>query len=123
MIRRSTLGLLLAAAAPLGACGACGCTLNGDWASQGLATRPGFRLDLRFDAFTQDELRMGTGRVSAAAFPLPNDQELQRETVNRNLTLTLDYAPNAVWGLTFQAPGYRRTHETVAAGDTEPSFS
>ncbi len=125
MTRPAVLALLLAAgaAAPLGACGACGCTLNGDWASQGLATRPGLRLDLRFDTFTQDQLRMGTLAVPAGAFPLPSDQEVQRETANRNLTLTLDYSPSAAWGLTLQAPGYRRSHETVAAGDTEPSFS
>lgn len=125
MTRPAVLALLLAAgaAAPLGACGACGCTLNGDWASQGLATRPGLRLDLRLDTFTQDQLRMGTLAVPAGAFPLPSDQEVQRETANRNLTLTLDYSPSAAWGLTLQAPGYRRSHETVAAGDTEPSFS
>jgi hypothetical protein len=105
------------------ACGACGCTLNGDWASQGIATRPGFRFDLRYDAFTQDQLRSGTGAVARASLPLPNAQEIQGETVNRNLTLTLDYSPNARWGLTFQAPGYHRTHDSVAAGDTEASAS
>ena len=119
---RALLGAALLAA-PLGACGACGCTLNGDWASQGLVLQPGFNLDLRFDAFTQDQLRMGTGRVSTAAFPLPNAQELQRETVNRNLTLTLDDSPNPAWGFTLQVPGYRRSHATVAPGDTDPSFS
>lgn len=114
---------VLLAAGPAQACGACGCTLNGDWASQGIATQPGFRLDLRYDAFTQDQLRSGTRTVDAATLPLPNDQEVQRETANRNLTLTLDYSPNAVWGLSFQVPAYRRTHETVAPGDLDPSYS
>jgi hypothetical protein len=123
MSRPLALVLLAVSALPLGACGACGCTLNGDWASQGIATQPGFRLDLRYDGFTQDQLRSGTGSVDPAALPLPNAQEVQRETVNRNLTLTLDYSPNAAWGLTLQAPGYRRTHTTVAAGDALPSAS
>lgn len=126
MIRpRPALALLAAllAAVPAQACGACGCTLNGDWASQGIATRPGFRLDLRTDAFTQDQLRSGTGTVDPASLPLPNAQEVQRSTANRNLTLTLDWSPSAAWGLSLQAPTYRRDHETVAAGDGDPSFS
>ena len=124
-LSRTALALLAASALAPGAraCGACGCTLNGDWASQGIGTRPGFRLDLRYDGFTQDQLRAGTGAVDPAMLPLPNAQEVQRETVNRNLTLTLDYSPNARWGLTLQAPGYRRTHATVAPGDMDPSFS
>ncbi len=126
MIRpRPALALLTAllAAVPAQACGACGCTLNGDWASQGIATRPGFRLDLRYDAFTQDQLRSGTGTVDPAALPLPNAQEVQRSTANRNLTLTLDWSPSAAWGLSLQAPAYGRDHETVAAGDGDPSYS
>ncbi len=122
---RPVLALLavLLAAAPAQACGACGCTLNGDWASQGIATRPGFRFDLRFDAFTQDQLRSGTRTVDPASLPLPNGQEVQRSTANRNLTLTLDWSPSAAWGLSLQAPAYWRNHETVAAGDVDPSFS
>jgi len=34
------LALLLAVAPPAQACGACGCTLNSDWASQGYALKP-----------------------------------------------------------------------------------
>lgn len=121
------LSLVMAAAVlsavPARACGACGCTLNGDWASQGIATRPGLRFDLRFDAFTQDQLRSGTGAVTPASLPLPNDQEVQRSTANRNLALTLDWSPSATWGLSLQAPTYWRNHETVAAGDVDPSFS
>ena len=116
--------LLVAGALPQArACGACGCTLNGDWASQGLATKPGFRFDLRFDGFTQDQLRSGTGAIDRASLSLPNPQEVQGETANRNLTLTLDYSPSALWGLTFQAPAFRRTHTTVAPGDTDASGS
>lgn len=120
---RPALALLAAllAAVPAQACGACGCTLNGDWASQGIATRPGFRLDFRYDAFTQDQLRSGTGTVDPAALPLPNAQEVQRSTANRNLTLTLDWSPSAAWGLSLQAPAYGRDHETVAAGDVANS--
>jgi hypothetical protein len=105
------------------ACGACGCTLNSDWASQGYAVQPGFRLDLRYDYFNQDQLRSGTQSVDRGSYPIPNDQEIQQKTLNRNLTLTLDYSPNADWGLALVVPTYNRYHMTVAAGDTDPSFS
>lgn len=105
------------------ACGACGCTLNSDWASQGYVVQPGFRLDLRYDYFNQDQLRSGTQTVDRGSYPVPNDQEIQQKTLNRNLTLTLDYTPNADWGVALVVPTYNRYHVTVAAGDTDPSFS
>jgi hypothetical protein len=105
------------------ACGACGCTLNSDWASQGYAVQPGFRFDLRQDYFDQDQLRSGNRSVEKSSFLLPNDQEIQQNTLNRNLTLTLDYTPSADWGIALIVPAYDRYHETIAAGDTDPSFS
>jgi hypothetical protein len=113
--------LFLACAPAAVACGACGCTLNSDWASQGYADRPGFRLDLRMDYFTQDQLRTGTG--TPGPLPLPNEQEVQRRTFNRNLTLTLDYSPDADWGVTVLVPSFNRFHDTVTPGDTELSQS
>jgi len=117
------LALLLAAAPSAKACGACGCTLHSDWATQGYVSGPGFRFDLRYDYFNQDELRSGTKSVSRGSFDLPNDQEIQQKTLNRNLTATLDYSPNADWGVTLIVPTYNRYHVTIAAGDTDPSFS
>lgn len=115
--------LLLVAAPAAQACGACGCTLNSDWASQGYALKPGFRFDLRYDYFNQDQLRSGTKSVDRGSFDFPNDQEIQEKTINRNLTLTLDYSPNADWGVAVVVPTYNRYHATTAAGDTDPSFS
>ncbi len=126
MRQRSVLALftvLLAAAPAAQACGACGCTLNSDWASQGYSVQAGFRADLRFDYFNQDQLRSGTQSVDRAAFSFSNDQEIQQQTLNRNLTLTLDYTPNADWGVALIIPSYDRTHVTIAGGDTDPSFS
>ncbi len=117
------LAILLAAAPAAQACGACGCTLNSDWASQGYSDRPGFRFDLRYDYFNQDQLRSGTKSVDRGSFSFPNDQEIQEKTINRNLTLTLDYSPNADWGVAVMVPTFDRYHATIAAGDTDPSFS
>ena len=105
------------------ACSACGCTLNADWATQGLTSRTGLTADLRYDFFRQDDLRSGTGRVDRAALELPDEQEIQQHTVNRIATFTLDYGINADWGVTLTAPWISRSHTTIAEGDTGISSS
>lgn len=74
------------------ACSSCGCTLNSDWASQGYAVGSGLRIDARFDYFDQSDLRSGTGSVDRSALELPNEEEIQRGTVNRNTTIGIDYS-------------------------------
>ena len=115
--------LLVAAAPAAQACGACGCTLHSDWATQGYAVQPGFRFDLRYDYFNQEQLRSGTRAVDRGSVELPNEVEVQEKTLNRNLTATLDYSPNADWGVTLLVPVFNRYHSTIAPGDTAPSFS
>ena len=105
------------------ACGACGCTLNSDWASQGYTAMAGFRVDLRQDYFNQDQLRAGTGAPARSGFPIPNSQELQQETLSRNTTLTLDYFTGNAWGLNLVVPYFNRFHTTIGGGDTEVSTS
>ena len=121
--RLTLIPLLLAAAPTAQACGACGCTLNSDWASQGYAVKPGFRFDLRYDYFNQDQLRAGTTSVPRSSFAFPNEQEIQEKTSNRNLTATLDYSPGPDWGVTLLIPVFNRDHATIAGGDTEPTYS
>jgi hypothetical protein len=105
------------------ACSACGCTLNSDWASQGLAASGGWRFDVRYDFFEQDELRSGTDKVSRSSIAFPADNEVQQYTINRNATLALDYSPNKNWGISIALPWYDRGHATVAEGDTQISTS
>jgi hypothetical protein len=105
------------------ACSACGCTLSSDWASQGLTTTRGWRFDLRYDFFEQDQLREGTNSVSPTSFTYPADREVQRYTINRNATLSLDYSPDKDWGVSVTLPYFDRSHATIAEGDTEVSTS
>lgn len=105
------------------ACGACGCTLNADWASQGYNVGPGLRFDLREDYINQNQLWSGGGAVSRSAFALPADQEIQQKTVTHTTTLGLDYSLNYQWGVTVQLPYIDRYHTTVGEGDTEESAS
>ena len=123
-VSRVAATLLLATAATDAlACSACGCTLNADWATQGLTSRTGLTADLRSDFFNQDDLRSGTGRVDRAALALPNDQEIQQHTVNRIGTLTLDYGLSPDWGVTLTLPWISRSHTTLAEGDSDISSS
>jgi len=113
-----------AATSPALACSSCGCTLSSDWSSQGIApSGEGFRFDFRFDYFNQDQLRSGTKKVDRASLEVPNEQEIQQTTINRNYALGFDYSPNPDWGVNLQVPYYNRYHATIAEGDTEISTS
>ncbi len=105
------------------ACSACGCTLNSDWASQGLVSSGGWRFDLRDDFFDQDQLRSGTDAVSRSNLAIPNDREIQQYTYNRNVTASVDYSPNKDWGFNATLPWFDRSHATIAEGDTDISTS
>ena len=105
------------------ACSSCGCTLNADWASQGLKSGSGLSLDLRHDRFDQNQLRSGTRKADTAAITFPTDQEIQQQTSNRNTTLSVDYGSGNGWGVTLQLPWIDRTHTTIAEGDTDISGS
>lgn len=118
----SAAAVLLAPSAAR-ACSACGCTLNSDWGSQGLAASGGWRFDARFDFFEQDQLREGTNSVARGGLGLPNEREVQQSTTNRNYGFSLDYSPNKNWGVNVALPWYDRSHATIAAGDTQISTS
>jgi hypothetical protein len=120
------VALVAMAGAPTGAlaCSSCGCTLSSDWSSQGLQPAGGgFRSDVRFDYFNQDQLRSGTRKVDRGSLEVPNNQELQQTTINRNYALGFDYSPNLDWGVNLQVPYFNRYHTTIAAGETEVSTS
>lgn len=105
------------------ACSSCGCTLNADWATQGLSAGRGWRFDVREDYFNQSQLRSGTDSVSRSSIELPSGEEVQQTTVNRNTTFGVEYSPNANWGISATLPYFDRFHTTIGEGDTEVSTS
>jgi hypothetical protein len=113
----------LAGASPAFGCSACGCSLSDDWAAQGYAMLPGFNADLRFEYFEQSDLHSGTSRVDRSALSLPNDNEIQQRTVNRNTWLDLNYVVTPAWAVAFLLPYHDRFHTTIAEGDTDISTS
>ena len=84
---------------------------------------PGLEASVRYEYFDNTDLRSGLDRADRSAFSYPNDDEVQRETLNRSAWLGLDYVGGPSWGVTAQLPFYDRFHSTIAAGDTEVSES
>ena len=105
------------------ACSTCGCSLSSDWAAQGYDFGPGFGAGLRFEYFDQTDLRSGTSSVNRASLPLPNADEIQQRTLNRNTWLDLSYVLSPAWTLTASVPWHDRFHTTIAPGDTDISTS
>ncbi len=119
------IALVALTATPLTAlaCSSCGCTLNADWATQGLASGKGWRFDVRYDYFNQSDLRSGSDSVERGSIPLPSEHEVQQTTINRNTTFGLEYSPNANWGVSVLLPYFDRFHTTIGEGDTDLSSS
>jgi hypothetical protein len=110
-------------ASPALACASCGCTLTGDWLSQGLAAQPGTTLSFRYDYIPQTDLQSGTTRVERSLISFPTDREIERHTYNHTVTATLDHQFASDWGVDVQLPFVSRPHETMAEDTTEPSVS
>ena len=117
-INRLCSAVLCLSMAPIAswACATCGCTLNAD-AAMGYSSNPGWRLSFEYDYIHQDQLRSGTSKIAG----VPDDNELERETLNRYYTVGLDYSPNVDWNVALRVPYVGRTHSTYGDFDsTEP---
>ena len=102
------LGLLPLAAQA--SCGGAFCSLSTDWDIQGVASKPGVRLDIRAEFIDLDQLRSGTHKVAPAGVVDTHDEV---RTINRNLLATLDWNINADWGMTFKMPFISRAHNHI----------
>jgi len=112
-------GLLLAGTFPslARACATCGCTLSTD-AATGYSTMAGWRLNLEDTYLDQNQLRHGSGRATPAqVIDRPSDPamaggEIEKDTINRYLTLGVAYRLDADWGVSLSVPWVRRDHTT-----------
>ncbi|MDB6090977.1 MAG: hypothetical protein JWN85_3761 [Gammaproteobacteria bacterium] len=95
------------------ACASCGCTLSSD-AAMGYSSSAGWRMNLQYDYLHQDELRSGTRSISG----VPDGNELERETLNRYITVGLNYSPNSAWNVNLLVPYVIRTHSTYGTFDS-----
>ena len=124
MNKYTKLALALTAIMPSAAafaCASCGCTLNSDFGTQGLSNSSGWSLDVRYDTLNQNQLRKGTGTISAteaAVTPNPtsstgDNAEVEKFTDNKYLTATLDYNNGDSWGISVTVPYIDRAHSTL----------
>lgn len=99
------------------ACATCGCTLSAD-AAMGYSASAGWRISLEYDYLNQDQLRSGSRSASdSQVVNRPSDPsleggEIEHDTLNRYLTLGLDYSPNSAWNLDLRIPYVARDHTT-----------
>jgi hypothetical protein len=120
---RRVAGLLLLSctAGRAFSCASCGCSLNSD-AALGYSAEPGLRLNFEYDYIHQDQLRSGSHAIGT----VPDGTELERETLNRYLTVGLDYNPTANWNVDLRVPYVIRTHSThgeIDSGEPLPALS
>jgi len=91
-------------------CASCGCLLDREWIVQSFAGEPGLQMDLVYTFIDQNQLRSGTGRISAS--DVPAGQELEAYTRSDIFTLDLNYVFNADWSVMLQVPYMIRDHAT-----------
>jgi outer membrane putative beta-barrel porin/alpha-amylase len=118
-IGRGGFVLLCLACAPAAgwACATCGCTVDSD-AAMGYSAASGWRVNLEYTYIDQDELRAGTGSTGPA--PVVNNPsnsalfggEIEKQTINRYLTLGLSYRPDSDWNFNLLVPYVSRDHTT-----------
>ena len=104
------LALTLTPLAANASCGGAFCSLSTDWDIQGVASKPGVRLDIRAEFIDLDQLRSGTHKTAPAGEVNEHDEV---RTINRNLLATLDWNINADWGVTFKVPFVSRAHTHI----------
>jgi len=71
-------------------------------------------MSVEYDYIHQDQLRSGTRAIAG----VPNGVELEHDTLNRYLTLGVDYSPNADWNIDLRVPYVIRTHTTYGTYDS-----
>jgi hypothetical protein len=115
------------------ACATCGCTINSD-AAMGYSATAGWRVNLEYTYIDQDELRIGTRTATPAEVvnnpsnPALGGGEIEKDTINRYLTLGVNYRPNADWNFNLLVPYVSRSHTTYgtqlqpySAAETAPN--
>jgi len=102
------------------ACATCGCTLSAD-AAMGYSATAGWSVNLMYSYINQDQLRRGSGTVSPAQVVNdPTTGELEHDTINRQLTVGVNYSPSAAWSLSLQIPYLIRSHSSYTDSTSAP---
>jgi hypothetical protein len=124
---RTALGVAIASALLVGsdaafACATCGCSLSSDGAL-GYSTTSGWGISLDDTYINQDQLRSGRGSITPQQVQAINGQEVEKDTINRYLTLGISYSLGADWNFKLLAPYVDRSHTTYGTDATLPLTS
>jgi hypothetical protein len=117
------LSTLITGFVPAQACSVCGCSLSADWLAQGYSAMPGLQAQVRYEYFDNTELRRGRGAVDRGTIAFPSDDEIQQDTLNRDVWFGVDYVGHGPWAISAEVPYINRYHRTVTEGDAELSES
>jgi hypothetical protein len=106
------------------ACATCGCSLSSDGAL-GYSTTTGWGISLDYNFINQDQLRSGRSTISPSTVAALNNgnnstQEVEKQTINRYLTLGLSYTLSADWNFKLLVPYIDRSHTTYGDADNLP---
>src|SRR5205809_307791 len=104
-------------ALPVRSCATCRCSLSAAAAS-GYSAVPGLRFNFEYDYVNQDRLLSGTGAATPAQVvnnpsnPALGGAEIEKQTINRYLTMGMSYSPNSEWNVSVLVPYVMRSHTT-----------
>lgn len=107
------------------ACATCGCSLSSDGAL-GYSTTTGWGISLDYNFINQDQLRSGKSTISPSTVAALNNgnnstQEVEKQTINRYLTLGLSYTLSADWNFKLLVPYIDRSHTTYGDANNTPN--
>ena len=90
---------------------------------------PGLRFNFEYDYINQNWLRSGTGAATAAQVvnspsnPALGGGEIERQTINRYLSMGMSYSPNSEWNVSVLVPYVMRSHTTFGQQQSPYSSS
>ena len=102
------LGLvaLLGGASTQASCGSTTCSINTNWDEHGMS-HPGWSADLRYNYSRADTLRSGSQKIAADT---AGDEVENLRTLNKQVTVSLDYTHDENWGMMLYLPYIMRDH-------------
>jgi hypothetical protein len=119
VLKLTIASALLAGSNVAFACATCGCSLSSDGAL-GYSTSSGWGISLDDTYINQDQLRNGRGTITPQQVQTISGQEVEKNTINRYLTLGVSYSPDADWNFKLLAPYIDRNHTTYGTDATLP---
>jgi hypothetical protein len=89
-------------------------------AAMGYSATSGWSIGVDYSYINQSQYRSGSGTIAPEQVAAVNGQEVEKQTINRYLTLGVGYSPNANWNFRLLVPYVNRDHSTYSYTETLP---